>query len=81
MLLKLRNIYLIVYLLFTYIFCFIYLFYLFCCYRTRVLQNSGKEKGLWNNLRIVLKKLNEAYSDEMTNVLLKEARLLNDLRH
>ena len=54
------------------------MFHLFC-YRARVLWNSGK--GLWNNLPIVLKKLNEICSDEMTNVFLNEIRLLNDLRH
>ena len=37
------------------------------------------EKGLWNNLPIVLKKSNETYSVEMTNVFLKEAKLPNDL--
>ena len=44
--------------LFTCYFCFIYLFYLFC----------------WNNLPIILKKLNETYSEEMTNVFSKEAK-------
>ena len=39
------------------------------------------EKRLWNDLPIVLKKLNETYSDEITNVFLKDARLLNELRH
>ena len=39
------------------------------------------EKKLWNDLPIVLKKLNETYSDEITNVFLKDARLLNELRH
>ena len=38
-------------------------------------------KGLLNNLPIVLKRLSETYSYEMSNVFLKEARLLNDLRH
>ena len=28
--------------LLTYFICFVYLFYLFCCYRTRILWNSGK---------------------------------------
>ena len=60
-------------------------FVLFICFIYFVVIGQGYfgtvEKGLWNNLPIVLKKLNEIYSDKMTNVFLKEARLLNNLRH
>ena len=58
---------------------------LFICFIYFVVIRQGSfgtiEKGLWNNLPIVLKKLNETYSEEMTNVFSKEAKLLNDVRH
>ena len=63
----------------TYFICFVYLFYLFCCYGTG--SFGTVERGLWNNLLVVLKKLNETYSNKMTNIFLKEARLLHYLRH
>ena len=79
MILKLGNIYLfnclLIYLLI--------IFVLFVCFVYFVVIGQGSfatvEKGLWNNLPIVLKKSNETYSDEMTNVFLKEAKLPNDL--
>ena len=61
------------------------IFILFICFIYFVFIGHGSfgtvEKGLWNDLRIVLKKLNETYSEEMTNVFSKEAKLLNDVRH
>ena len=68
-----RFIYLIIYI-------FIYLLSLFYVF---VVQESfgTVEKGWWNNLPTVLKKLNETYSEGMTNVFLKEAKLLNDVGH
>ena len=77
--LNFENIYLIVY-LFTYLFAsFIYLFHLFCCYRTRVLWNSGKKIMEWFTNSFEKVKWN--LLDEITNVFLKDARLLNELRH
>ena len=61
------------------------IFILSSCFINYVVIGQGSfgtvEKGLWNNLPIVLKKLNETYSEEMTNVFSKEAKLLNDVRH
>ena len=58
---------------------------LFICFICFVVIGQGSfrtvEKGLWNNLPIVLKKLNETYSEEMTNVFSKDAILINDVRH
>ena len=61
------------------------IFILSSCFINYVVIGQGSfgtvEKGLWNNLPIVLKKLNETYSEEMRNVFSKEAKLLNDARH
>ena len=69
--------------MFTYL--LICLLHLFICFIYFVVLGQGSfgtmEKRLWNDLPIVLKKLNETYSDEITNVFLKDARLLNELRH
>ena len=81
MLLKLENAYLfnclLIYLL--------AIFILFICFIYFVVigrsSSETVEKGLLNNLPIVLKKLNEAYSEEMTKAVLKEAKLLNHVRH
>ena len=73
-------IYLIVY-LFIYL---LFLFYLFVSFNFVVIGQTSfgtVEKGLRNNLPIVLIKLNETYSEEMKNAFLKEAKLPNDLRH
>ena len=73
--------------IFLIIYLFIYLFFLFYLFVSFIYVVIGQgsfgtvEKGLWNNLPIVLKKLNETYSDEMTNVFFKETRLLHYLRH
>ena len=54
------------------------IFILSSCFIYFVVIGQGSfgtvEKGLWNNLPIVLKKLNETYSEEMTNVFSKEAK-------
>ena len=61
------------------------IFILFICFIYFVVigrsSSETVEKGLLNNLPIVLKKLNEAYSEEMTKAVLKEAKLLNHVRH
>ena len=74
MLLELGKVYLFNYL---HIYLLAIFFYVFV-----VQQSFGTvEKGWWNNLPIVLKKLNETYSEGMTNVFLKEDKLLNDVGH
>ena len=54
------------------------IFILFICFIYFVVIGKGSfgtvEKKLWNNLPIILKKLNETYSEEMTNVFSKEAK-------
>ena len=61
------------------------IFILFICFICLVVIGQvsfgAVEKGLRNNLLIVLKKLNETCSEEMTNVFSKETKSLNDVRH
>ena len=61
------------------------IFILFICFICLVVIGQvsfgAVEKGLRNNLLIVLKKLNDTYSEEMTNVFSKETKSLNDVRH
>ena len=61
------------------------IFILFICFICLVVIGQvsfgAVEKGLWNNLLIVLKKLNKTYSEETTNVFSKETKSLNDVRH
>ena len=58
---------------------------LFICFIYFVVIGQGSfrtvEKGLWNNLLIVLEELNETYSEEMANVFSKDAILINDVKH